>query len=159
MSHVITRRRPHLGQSVHSIRLFQIYYDHLFVIRMRFKTGEKKQFNSVMPEPGGGPLPLLLPPVLTDQLKFIYSEKATKFWEIFTLLLTTVHTVKSKVKILQNCVAFSEYMNFNLHKILKKYWISMDLSCKILLFQMQNILFLKELKSKLKYYFVLLCFP
>ena len=47
-------------------------------------------------------------------LKFIYSEKATKFCEIFPLLLTTVHTVKSKGKILQNFVAFSEYMNFNL---------------------------------------------
>ena len=46
-------------------------------------------------------------------LKFIYSEKATKFCEIFNLLLTTVHTVKSKVKISQNFVAFSEYMNFN----------------------------------------------
>ena len=46
-------------------------------------------------------------------LKFIYSEKATKFCKIFTLLLTTVHTVKSKVKILQNFVAFSEYMNFS----------------------------------------------
>jgi hypothetical protein len=33
-------------------------------------------------------------------LKLIHSEKATKFCEIFTLLLTTVHTVKSKVKIL-----------------------------------------------------------
>ena len=44
-------------------------------------------------------------------LKFIYSEKATKFFEIFTLLLTTVHTVKSKVKISQNVVAFSEKMN------------------------------------------------
>ena len=41
-------------------------------------------------------------------LKFIYSEKATKFCEMFTLLLTTVHTVKSKVKISQNFVAFSE---------------------------------------------------
>ena len=47
-----------------------------------------------------------------NTLKFIYSEKATEFCEIFTLLLTTVHTVKSKVKILQNFVAFSEYMNF-----------------------------------------------
>ena len=46
------------------------------------------------------------------RLKFIYSEKATKFCEIFTLLLTTVHTDKSKVKILQNFVVFSEYMNF-----------------------------------------------
>ena len=45
-------------------------------------------------------------------LKFIYSEKATKFFEISTLLLTTVHTVKSKVKISQNFEAFSKYMNF-----------------------------------------------
>ena len=48
---------------------------------------------------------------IRSNLKFIYSEKATKFCEIFTLLLTTVHTVKSKVKISQNVVAFSEYMN------------------------------------------------
>ena len=47
-----------------------------------------------------------------DILKFIYSEKATKFCEISTLLLTAVHTVKSKVEISQNFVAFSEYMNF-----------------------------------------------
>ena len=45
-------------------------------------------------------------------LKFIYSEKATKFCEIFTLLLTVCTVVKSKVKISQNFVAFSEYMNF-----------------------------------------------
>ena len=48
----------------------------------------------------------------SDILKFIYSEKATKFVEILPLLLTTVHTVKSKGKILPNFVAFSEYMNF-----------------------------------------------
>ena len=35
-------------------------------------------------------------------VKFIYSEKATKTYEIFPLLLTTVHTVKSKGKISQN---------------------------------------------------------
>ena len=46
-------------------------------------------------------------------LKFIYSEKATKFCEIFLLLLTVCTVVKSKGKILQNFVAFSEYMNFN----------------------------------------------
>ena len=45
-------------------------------------------------------------------LKFIYSEKATKFSEIFTLLLSYVVPVKSKVKISENFVAFSEYMNF-----------------------------------------------
>ena len=43
-----------------------------------------------------------------------YSKKATKFCEIFTLLLPYVVPVKSKVKISQNFVAFSEYMNFNL---------------------------------------------
>ena len=45
-------------------------------------------------------------------LKFIYSEKSTKFCEIFTLLLTVCTVVKCKVKISQNFVAFSEYMNF-----------------------------------------------
>ena len=45
-------------------------------------------------------------------VKFIYSEKATKFCEIFTLLLSYVVPVKSKVKISQNSVAFSEFMNF-----------------------------------------------
>ena len=48
------------------------------------------------------------------QLKFIYSKKATKFCEIFTLLLSYVVPVKSKVEILQNFVAFLEYMNFNI---------------------------------------------
>ena len=47
----------------------------------------------------------------TLDIKFIYSEKATKFCEIFTLLLSYVVAVKSKVKILQNFVAFSEYIN------------------------------------------------
>ena len=37
---------------------------------------------------------------------------ATLFCEIFPLILTTVHTVKSKGEISQNFVAFSEYMNF-----------------------------------------------
>ena len=49
---------------------------------------------------------------LPSRVKFIYSETATKFCEIFPLFLNTVHTVKSKGKILQNFVAFSEYMNF-----------------------------------------------
>ena len=47
-------------------------------------------------------------------LKFTYSEKATKFCEIFPLTLIIVHTIKSKGKISQNFVAFSEYMNFKL---------------------------------------------
>ena len=52
-------------------------------------------------------------------LKFIYSEKATKFCEIFTLLLSVCTVDKSKVKISQNFVAFSEYTNFTqVHGIL-----------------------------------------
>ena len=45
-------------------------------------------------------------------VKFIYSEKATNFCEISSLDLSYVVPVKSKVKISQNFVAFSEYMNF-----------------------------------------------
>ena len=45
-------------------------------------------------------------------LKFIYSEKATKFFEISTLLLSVCTVDKSKVEISQNFVAFSEYTNF-----------------------------------------------
>ena len=45
-------------------------------------------------------------------LKFVLSKKATKFSKISTLLLSTVHTDKSKVDISQNFLAFSEYMNF-----------------------------------------------
>ena len=43
----------------------------------------------------------------------MYSEKATKFCEISTLHLSYVVPVKSKAEILQNFVAFSEYMNFS----------------------------------------------
>ena len=45
-------------------------------------------------------------------INFMYSEKATKFCEISTLDLTVLHMVKSKVKISENFVAFSEYMYF-----------------------------------------------
>ena len=51
---------------------------------------------------------------MLKNIKFIYSEKATKFCEISTLLLSYVVPVKSKVEILQDFVAFSEYMNFNI---------------------------------------------
>ena len=47
-------------------------------------------------------------------VKFTYSEKATKCCKIFPLLLTVCTDVKSKGKISQNFVAFSEYMNFKL---------------------------------------------
>ena len=47
------------------------------------------------------------------RVKFIYSEKATKFCQISTLLLTVCTVVKSKLEISQNFVAFSEYMNID----------------------------------------------
>jgi hypothetical protein len=49
----------------------------------------------------------------SPEVKFIYSKKATKFCEIFTLLLSDVVPVKRNVKISQKFVAFSEYINFN----------------------------------------------
>ena len=48
-------------------------------------------------------------------LKFIDSEKATKFREIVPLLLPVCTVVKSKEKISQ--VAFSEYMNFTYYAL------------------------------------------
>ena len=51
---------------------------------------------------------------LSTLIKFIYSEKATKFCEISTLLLSYVVPVKSKVEIPQNFVAFSESMKWSL---------------------------------------------
>ena len=44
--------------------------------------------------------------------RVIYSEKATKFYEVSTVDLSYVVLVKSMVEISQNFVAFSEYMNF-----------------------------------------------
>ena len=58
------------------------------------------------------PLPYIWFVFLYSQVKFIYSEKATKFCEISTLLLTVCTVVKFKVEISQNFVPFSEYMNF-----------------------------------------------
>ena len=55
----------------------------------------------------------------------MYSEKATKFCEIYTLLLAYVVPVKKKVKISQNFVAFSEYMNFS---YVRKIYIIWDLA-------------------------------
>ena len=90
-------------------------------------------------------------------LKFIYSEKATKFCKIFTLLLSYVVSVKRKVKISQNFVAFSEYMNFNTllnHKNdLESIYI--DISTRNRLHTIDNFLhiFLAESKSHLKYFY------
>ena len=47
------------------------------------------------------------------KIKFIYSEKTTKFCEISNVDLTVTAYDKSRVEISQKIVAFSEYMNFN----------------------------------------------
>ena len=52
-------------------------------------------------------------------IKFIYSEKATKFCEISPLLLSVCTVDKSKGEIAQNFVAFSEYTNFTSFQIRK----------------------------------------
>ena len=53
------------------------------------------------------------------QLKFIYSEKGTKFCEISTVDLIGTPQDKPTEEISQNFVAFSEYMNFKAKFILK----------------------------------------
>ena len=55
-----------------------------------------------------------------DLVKFIYSEKVTKFCEIYTVDLSYVVPVKSTVEISQNFEAFSEYMNFTSSKLSAK---------------------------------------
>ena len=49
-------------------------------------------------------------------VKFAYSEKATKFCKISTLLLSVCTVDKSKVEISQKFVAFLECMNFKSHQ-------------------------------------------
>ena len=45
-------------------------------------------------------------------LKFMYSEKAIKFFKISTVDLSYLVIVKPMFEISQNFVAFSEYLNF-----------------------------------------------
>ena len=48
---------------------------------------------------------------------FVFSEKATHFYKIFNADLSYVATVKSRLEISQNFVAFSEFMNFNRYQM------------------------------------------
>ena len=63
-------------------------------------------------------------------LKFVYSEKATKFCDISTVDLSYVVTIKSMVEILQNFVAFSEYMNFNNISVPASTSVKLEMQCK-----------------------------
>ena len=64
----------------------------------------------------------------------MYSEKSTKFRKIFLLLLTVCTVVKSKGKISQNFVAFSEYMNFNSGTYAKDLFIFLHGLSQVVLF-------------------------
>ena len=55
-------------------------------------------------------------------LKFIYSEKATKFCEISTNYLSYVVPVKYLVEISKKFVAFTEYMNFIVMFVFLEIW-------------------------------------
>ena len=55
--------------------------------------------------------------VKSSCVKFIYSEKATKFCKIFPLILTVCTVVKNKGNISQNFVAFSDYMIFIMARV------------------------------------------
>ena len=59
-------------------------------------------------------------------LKFIYSEKATNFCAISTVDLSYVVTVKSRVEISPNFVAFSEYMNFKFEILCSENYYNID---------------------------------
>ena len=74
-------------------------------------------------------------------LKFIYSEKATKFCEVFPLLLSVCNVDKTKVEIPQNFVALSEYTNFTV-----QIWVC---SAKLLEFEGLKV---KDLRSKPEIY-------
>ena len=65
-------------------------------------------------------------------LKYRYSEKATKFGGISTILLPYVVPVKSKMEISSNLVAFLEYMNFTV--LLCIPWSNWDLVFEIFTF-------------------------
>ena len=86
---------------------------------------------------GGAPFGRRILETDPNLLKFIYSEKATKFCEISTIDLSYEMTVE----IFQNFVAFSEYMNFKVrtmfldHRltIRKKKWGDLFLKLKKIL--------------------------
>ena len=54
-------------------------------------------------------------------VKFIYSEKATKFCKTSPLLLSVCTVDKSKEEISQNFVAFTEYTTFNIFRLGQPY--------------------------------------
>ena len=110
------KRRIHLSESQpHNCKEAHIHCslnDNLFQTRPGYKLTISNHRIKILASDTTG-LRHAISTLIQVILNFIYSEKATKFCEISTLLLSEVHTDKSKVEISQNFVAFSEYMNFN----------------------------------------------
>ena len=76
-------------------------------------------------------------------LKFIYSEKATKFCEISIVDLTVTIKDKSTVEISQKFVVFSEYINFSSQRYIKLCTIELEIP--------QTHRFSKECRSPLNF--------
>ena len=89
-------------------------------------------------------------------IKFIYSEKATDFCEISTTDLAYVVTVKSTVKISQNFVAFSEYMNFTKKSRKRIRWYNFYSLCgipnlhRLMFYEVSN--FAGEIYDRMEYH-------
>ena len=81
-------------------------------------------------------------------VKFIYSEKATKFCEIFPMLLTVCNVVKRQGKISQSFEAFSEYMNFMVRHQQSAY-LRQVLTCFVFFF----LSFLSSARNKFWHFF------
>ena len=68
--------------------------------------------------------------MLQNQLKFMFSEKASKIWSYFDWDLKLLSNVKTNWKIPPHFLAFSENMNFNMYfastklKLLKKNFLT-----------------------------------
>ena len=99
---------------------------------------------------------------ISKNVKFIYSEKAAKFFEISAGDLSYVVPVKYTVEISQNFVAFSEYMNFILvsattisENLFSSHWKSENLGSNFSWLQFfpktcKNIVIIFALVSKIK---------
>ena len=72
-------------------------------------------------------------------LKFVYSEKATLFCEISTLLLSGSTVDKIKVDILQNCVASSEYTTLTISISIVIYFVFFEICSPFFMHQSMHV--------------------
>ena len=117
----LKKEKKNILAHIHYIRIINIYcYFFNYICHLILISEQKVRFILEIKVSVSLLQPKQFLPDFFFLMKFIYSEKATKFCKIFTLLLSYVVPVKSKVKILQNFVAFSEYMNFKVRSYFKQ---------------------------------------